>query len=136
MAISLDKALGIHQPALEARVKRAEVLANNLANADTPGFKARDIDFSAMMQKAQQELSGLGMEKTHERHMDLDAGSGSMAPDSELLYRVPHQPSVDGNTVDSQQEQSRFMRNAMEYQASFQFLNGKVTGLKKAISGQ
>lgn len=132
MAISLDSALGIHQPALEARIKRAEVLANNLANADTPGYKARDIDFKAMMQKAQQELGGLGMEKTHAQHMD----TGSMAPDSELLYRVPQQPSVDGNTVDAQQEQSRFMRNAMEYQASFQFLNGKVTGLKKAISGQ
>jgi flagellar basal-body rod protein FlgB len=132
MAISLDSALGIHQPALEARIKRAEVLANNMANADTPGFKARDIDFSGMMQKAQQELGGLGMEKTHQNHMD----TGSMAPDSELLYRVPHQPSVDGNTVDAQQEQSRFMRNAMETQASFQFLNGKVTGLKKAISGQ
>ncbi|TGN41814.1 flagellar basal body rod protein FlgB [Marinobacter confluentis] len=133
MAISLDSALGIHQPALEARIKRAEVLANNLANADTPGFKARDIDFAAMMQKAQQDLGGLGMDKTHERHMDIDS---SMAPDGELLYRIPHQPSVDGNTVDAQQEQSRFMRNAMEYQASFQFLNGKVTGLKKAISGQ
>jgi flagellar basal-body rod protein FlgB len=132
MAISLDSALGIHQPALEARVKRAEVLANNLANADTPGFKARDIDFNAMMQKAQQDLGGLGMEKTHEGHMDTT----SMAPDSELLYRMPHQPSVDGNTVDAQQEQTRFMRNAMEYQASFQFLNSKITGLKKAISGQ
>lgn len=132
MAISLDGALGIHQPALEARIKRAEVLANNLANADTPGFKARDIDFGAMMQKAQQDMGGLGMEKTHDGHMD----TGSMAPDSELLYRLPHQPSVDGNTVDAQQEQSRFMRNAMEYQASFEFLNGKVTGLKKAISGQ
>ena len=132
MAISLDGALGIHQPALEARIKRAEVLANNLANADTPGYKARDIDFAAMVRKAQQDLGGLGMEKTHDRHID----TGSMAPDNELLYRVPHQPSVDGNTVDTQQEQSRFMRNAMEYQASFQFLNGKVTGLKKAISGQ
>lgn len=132
MAISLDSALGIHQPALEARIKRAEVLANNLANADTPGYKARDIDFSAMMQKAQQDLGGMGMEKTHERHMD----TGSMAPESALLYRIPNQPSVDGNTVDAQQEQTRFMRNAMEYQASFQFLNGKINGIKKAISGQ
>lgn len=133
MAISLDSALGIHQPALEARIKRAEVLANNLANADTPGYKARDIDFSAMMQKAQQEMSGFNMEQTHEQHMDTESMG---AADGELLYRVPHQPSVDGNTVDAQQEQSRFMRNAMDYQASFQFLNGKVTGIKKAISGQ
>ncbi|WP_421910687.1 flagellar basal body rod protein FlgB [Marinobacter sp.] len=132
MAISLDKALGIHQHALEGRVKRAEVLANNLANADTPGYKARDVDFQAMMQKAQDSMSGFGMTRTHESHMD----TSSMGADSELLYRVPHQPSVDGNTVDVQQEQTRFMRNAMDYQASFQFLDGKVSGIKKALSGQ
>jgi len=116
MAISLDKALGIHQHALEGRVKRAEVLANNLANADTPGYKARDVDFQAMMQKAQDSMSGFGMTRTHESHMD----TSPMGEDSELLYRVPHQPSVDGNTVD----------------ASFQFLDGKVSGIKKALSGQ
>jgi flagellar basal-body rod protein FlgB len=132
MAISLDKALGIHQHALEGRVKRAEVLANNLANADTPGYKARDVDFQAIMQKAQDSMSGFGMTRTHESHMD----TSSMGADSELLYRVPHQPSVDGNTVDAQQEQTRFMRNAMDYQASFQFLDGKVSGIKKALSGQ
>lgn len=132
MAISLDKALGIHQHALEGRIKRAEVLANNLANADTPGYKARDLDFQAMMQKAQDSMSGFGMTRTHESHMD----TSSMGADSELLYRVPHQPSVDGNTVDAQQEQTRFMRNAMDYQASFQFLDGKVSGIKKALSGQ
>lgn len=134
MAISLDSALGIHEQALQARVKRAEVLANNLANADTPGFKARDVDFSSMMEQAKQGMGGVGMEKTHERHMDTS--SGSMGMPSELLYRVPHQPSVDGNTVNSQQEQARFMRNAMDYQASFEFLNGKINGLKKALSGQ
>lgn len=133
MAISLDKALGIHQQALEGRVKRAEVLANNLANADTPGFKARDVDFKAMMQQAKDNMSGLDMAKTHEGHMDT---SSSMGGSAELLYRVPQQPSVDGNTVDAQQEQTQFMRNAMDYQASFQFLNGKITGLKKAFSGQ
>ena len=132
MAISLDKALGIHQHALEGRVKRAEVLANNLANADTPGYKARDVDFQAMMQKAQDSMSGFGMPRPHESHMD----TSPMGADSELLYRVPHQPSVDGNTVDAQQEQTRFMRNAMDYQASFQFLDGKVSGIKKALSGQ
>ncbi|MEQ9547470.1 MAG: flagellar basal body rod protein FlgB [Marinobacter sp.] len=133
MAISFDSALGIHQHALEARVKRGEVLANNLANADTPGFKARDVDFSAMLEKAQQQSgSGFNMERTHDAHMDTTPGG----QDNELLYRVPHQPSVDGNTVETQQEQSRFMRNAMDYQASFQFLDGKFSGLKKALSGQ
>lgn len=133
MAISFENALGIHQHALEARVKRAEVLANNLANADTPGFKARDLDFQAMMQQAQDTMGGFAMSKTHEGHMDVSGGTGG---DSELLYRVPSQPSVDGNTVDTQAEQSRFMRNAMDYQASFQFLNSKFTGLTKALKGE
>ena len=96
------------------------------------GYKARDVDFQAMMQKAQDSMSGFGMTRTHESHMD----TSPMGADSELLYRVPHQPSVDGNTVDAQQEQTRFMRNAMDYQASFQFLDGKVSGIKKALSGQ
>lgn len=132
MAITFDKALGIHEPALHARVKRAEVQANNLANADTPGFKAQDIDFQAMLQQAQ-STQDMKMAKSHSGHMDL---GGSGADGGELLYRTPHQPSVDGNTVDAQQEQSRFMRNAMEYQASFQFLSSKFSGLSKAISGQ
>lgn len=134
MAISFDNALGVHPQALMAREKRGEVLANNLANADTPGFKARDVDFRAMMEKAQQEVSGFGMSRTHEGHMDTSVGG--MGGDAELLYRTPHQPSVDGNTVDAQQEQSRFMRNAMDYQASFQFLDSKFSGLKKALTGQ
>lgn len=132
MAISFDKALGVHEHALEARVKRAEVLANNLANADTPGYKARDIDFRTMMQQAQQSVAGFEMAKTDEAHMDTSTGGF----DSELLYRTPHQPSVDGNTVDAQQEQTRFMRNAMDYQASFQFLSSKFSGLTKALKGE
>lgn len=132
MAISFDNALGIHEHALQARVQRAEVLANNLANADTPGYKARDIDFQAMMQKAQSSMSGFGMERTHGGHMD----TSTPGADGELLYRTPNQPSIDGNTVDSQAEQTRFMRNTMEYQASFQFLSSKFAGLTKAIKGE
>ncbi|MCS5563370.1 flagellar basal body rod protein FlgB [Marinobacter sp.] len=132
MAISFDQALGVHEQALQARVKRAEVLANNLANADTPGYKARDVDFQAMMQQAHDKVSGLQISRTDDAHMDTSAGGS----DSELLYRTPHQPSVDGNTVDAQQEQSRFMRNAMDYQASFQFLSSKFSGLTKALKGE
>ncbi|MDX5327634.1 MAG: flagellar basal body rod protein FlgB [Marinobacter sp.] len=132
MAITFDKALGIHEHALQARVQRAEVLANNLANADTTGYKARDIDFRAMMQKAQESVSGLQMATTHQGHMD----TSSPGSDGELLYRNPHQPSVDGNTVDAQEEQSRFMRNAMDYQASFQFLSSRFSGLTKALKGE
>jgi flagellar basal-body rod protein FlgB len=132
MAISFDNALGIHEHALQARVKRAEVLANNLANADTPGYKARDIDFQTMMQKAQNSMSGFNMSTTDNGHMD----TSSPGADGELLYRIPNQPSIDGNTVEAQSEQSRFMRNAMDYQASFEFLSSKFAGLKKALKGE
>lgn len=132
MAISFDKALGIHEQALGARVKRAEVLANNLANADTPGYKARDIDFQSMLRQAEASTQNVGMTQSHQGHLNTGSGGG----DGDLLYRTPHQPSLDGNTVDTQQEQSRFMRNAMEYQASFEFLNGAFKGLTKAITGQ
>ncbi|MFL1404954.1 flagellar basal body rod protein FlgB [Marinobacter sp. M1N3S26] len=132
MAITFDKALGIHEQALTARSRRAEVLANNLANADTPGFKARDVDFQAMLNQATEASQGVSMNRTHDSHMDV-SGSGMSA---ELLYRMPHQPSIDGNTVDAQQEQTRYMRNAMDFQASFQFLDSKFSGLKKAITSQ
>lgn len=132
MAISFDKALGIHEQALQARIKRAEVLANNLANADTPGYKARDVDFQAMMQQAKDSMSGLALDRTNDAHIGGGSGDGA----GELKYRVPYQPSVDGNTVDAQQEQARYMRNAMDFQASFQFLNSKFAGLTKALRGE
>lgn len=135
MAISFDKALGIHPQAIELRVQRAELMANNLANADTPGFKARDIDFKAVMA---QQLSGnasgteLAMNVTNGRHVS----AGANGSDASLLYRNPLQPSVDGNTVDTQQELAEFTKNVLDYQASFQFLNGKFKSLSKAIKGE
>ncbi|WP_111496431.1 MULTISPECIES: flagellar basal body rod protein FlgB [Marinobacter] len=133
MAISFANALGIHEKALNVRVQRAEVLANNLANADTPGFKARDIDFKAALGNAQSQASSLPLERTSSGHIDPQA---AMTERAALMYRNPYQPSLDGNTVDAQQEESRFMRNAMDYQASFQFLNSKFQGLTKAIKGE
>lgn len=133
MAINFNNALGVHEQAVNLRIQRAEVLANNLANADTPGFKARDIDFRAALGAAEADSQGLAMARTSERHIDAGA---AMTERAALLYRNPYQPSLDGNTVDAQQEQARFMRNAMDFQASFQFLNSKFTGLTKAITGQ
>lgn len=130
MAISFDKALGIHAQALEVRTARAEILANNLANADTPGFKARDIDFKAMLNE---QMDGqLKMTTTNGQHLP----HGNAAAPGELLYRSPLQPSIDGNTVDTQQELADFTKNAMDYQASFQFLNGKFKSLTNAIKGE
>src|SRR5690606_13756568 len=133
MAINFNNALGMHEQALILRTRRTTVLANNIANANTPGYKARDIDFQALLTQAgDSQRRSVDMARTHQRH--LSGVSSSLA--DELLFRVPTQPSVDGNTVDEQIENAAFARNAIEHQASFQFLNSKFTGLMKALRGE
>ncbi len=128
--MKLDQVFGIHERALQLRARRAELLAGNLANAETPGFKARDFDFQKVLK---QEMSQpVRMAVTNERHVQV--GNDVISP-AELLYRVPTQPSLDGNTVDSQQEYAAFSSNALEYQASLRFLTGKIQSLKSAIRG-
>ena len=101
MTINFDKALGIHQQALQVRTQRAQVLANNLANIDTPNYKARDIDFKGILRgEAQLAESKASMNVTNEKHM---AGQ-ELSADTSLLYRIPQQPSIDGNTVEEQIE--------------------------------
>ncbi|KTA82345.1 flagellar basal body rod protein FlgB [Aeromonas salmonicida subsp. smithia] len=113
MAISFDKAFGIHQYTLGVRSKRAEVLSSNIANADTPGFKARDINFSEALAQAQHQ-QGFGMATTSEKHFALLSDAPGL-----MQYRNPLQPDTgDGNTVDVQQERSEFLRNSLEYQTS------------------
>jgi flagellar basal-body rod protein FlgB len=129
MTISFDKALGIHADALRFRTARAEIIANNLINADTPGFKARDIRFKDMLARS---VAGEPLKATHAGHIQRTTRSNS----SQQLYRQPMQPSVDGNTVDAEIEESSYMRNALEFQASFTFLNSKFRGLMKAIRGE
>ena len=131
MAISFENALGIHEQALHIRAKRAEVLANNLINADTPGFKARDIDFKSIL-RGQMSAGSQPMLATNSRH--FGAGAANMIS-AQLLYRNPLQPSLDGNTVEEQVEMSRFAQNTMDFQASLQILHGKFKGLKSAIKG-
>lgn len=129
--MKFDQAFGIHEQALMLRARRAEVLAGNIANADTPGYKARDFDFHAVLR---QETGGpQRVRTTHPRHIQLDTG---VVPPSQMGYRVPSQPSLDGNTVDSQLEHSAFASNALEYQASLRFVSGRVKSLMKAIKGQ
>jgi flagellar basal-body rod protein FlgB len=133
MAINFEKALGIHEQALRVRGERAQVLANNLANADTPGFKARDIDFKGILQgQSQLSLGSTSMKTTSSGHM---AGQ-TLASDNTMMYRTPTQPSIDGNTVEEQVEHAQFMENGLAFQASFTFLNSKFTGLMTAIKGQ
>jgi flagellar basal-body rod protein FlgB len=106
-------------------------LANNLANSDTPGFKARDINFQAMLAKENKKQASLQMSATDSAHIASRASGNS-----DLLYRNPSQPSIDGNTVDTQIEQTIFSRNAMDYNTSFEFLSKKFKGLKSAIRGE
>ena len=125
MSIGIDEALGIHARTLDLRVQRSEILAANLANEDTPGFQARDIDFARELQHADSPFD-IG---------DISAGpDGHSAP--QLMYRTPMQASLDGNTVDLSMEQSNFSQNSMDFQSSLTFLNAKFQGLKSAIEGR
>ncbi len=132
MAINFDSALGLHEDALLLRARRAEVLANNIANADTPNFQARDIDFNAIL-RGESERMSMAQVTTQSGHM-----SDFIAPDfaAELMYRTPMQPSVDGNTVEVQQEMARYTDNAIRFQSSFTLLNSKFKGLMGAIKGE
>lgn len=132
MSISFENAFGIHESAIIFREQRAEVLANNLANADTPNFKARDIDFSKALELAQSNQSK-GLNRTHFNHFDNRMQNQTEA----LLYRNPLQPDTgDGNSVDTQVEQMKFAENSMQYQTSLRFLDGKIKGLLLAIRGE
>ncbi len=132
MSINFEKAFGIHESALSLRAERAKVLANNLANADTPGFKARDIDFSKALKQAENAQSS-DLSRTHGAHLDSQLGTEIPG----LSYRIPTQPDTgDGNSVDAQIEQTKFAENAMEYQTSLRFLDGKIKGLLHAIRGE
>jgi len=134
MRFDLSKAFGIHQQALLLHSKRAEVLASNIANADTPNYKARDIDFKTLLKQSMGDQSTLRMETTDSQHI---GGDNSLAgSDFDLLYRQPLQPSLDGNTVDSEFEKAEFTRNALQYQVSLNFLSGKIKNLKRALSGE
>lgn len=131
MPITFDSALGIHQKALALRSQRAEVLASNIANADTPGYKARDIDFKSVLANASEQSSG-SLARTNSRHIQINANMNT----SNVLYRVPGQPSLDGNTVDGLIEKSAFAENALHYQASLTFLDGKLKGMMAAFKGE
>ena len=136
MALDIDSALGIHPQALVLRAKRAEVLARNLANADTPNYKARDIDFRQVLGGAMNGGSNpSAMKVTHSKHIG-GGMSGVNGNTFETIQRKATQVSIDGNTVDSQKEYAEFMRNAVRYQASLQFVTGRIRGLMMAIRGE
>jgi len=130
MPLSLNATLDIPARALQLRSQRAEVLAANMANADTPHYKAMDFDFSAMLQDS--ESSGASLNTTNPSHIKSIASDPSKV---ELMYRLPYQSSMDGNTVETEVEQAQFAENAVQYQAAFTLLNGRIKSLLTAIRG-
>ena len=109
---------GIHGAALELRAQRLGLLTSNIANAATPGFKARDLDFRAALDAR------------------LGGASADRAIQSATRFRVPVMPSLDGNTVELATEQAAFAENAVAYSASLSFVRGKVETLTRALRGE
>jgi flagellar basal-body rod protein FlgB len=130
----IDSAFGIHAQAMQLRSRRAELLAANLANSDTPNYKARDIDFKSTLQEAAGLASAPRLRATDPRHI-VDPGAGQSV-DGSVAYRVAEQPSLDGNTVDTQVEKAAYLQNAVAYQTSLRFLDSRVRGLISALKGE
>ena len=133
-SIGIDNALGVAPDALALRGRRTDVLAANIAQADTPGYKARDFDFHQVLaaQKAQAAPASR-LATTHAAHRST---SPVGADDASLAYRVPLMPSMDGNTVDTQIEQGEFAQNSMEFLTTLRILNGRIKGMMTAIKGE
>ena len=136
MPLSLDAYLGVQQDALKVQSKRMEVLAKNLANVDTPNYKAQDIDFKTALAQAGSPGAALPLATTTSNQMSNSATTGDIDTSGALKYRVPLAPSLDGNTVDAQMEQAAFADNTVRYQATLTFLSGSLKDLVTAITGQ
>jgi len=139
MIDKLGSALNFQQEVLSLRQQRHEVLTSNIANADTPNYKARDFDFSQELSRAMEggrasSQGGLSLSTTSAGHIEGHGASGSKVHD--LMYRVPAQPSLDGNTVDMDRERAEFADNAVRYQASLSMLNSSIRGLKSSMQSE
>ncbi|MDT3249874.1 flagellar basal body rod protein FlgB [Serratia sp. root2] len=134
MIDKLDAALRFGQEALNLRAQRQEILAANIANADTPGYQARDIDFAGQLNKvlAQGRASGSGiaLNMTSARHIPAQ---NMQPPQLDLLFRVPDQPSMDGNTVDMDRERTHFADNSLKYQTDLTLINGQIKGMMSVL---
>jgi len=124
------QAFAQHEHAVKFRALRNQVLSSNIANADTPNYKARDIDFKSVLKGAQ----GTQLPMTKTSALQRDAPNSSKMG-AVVQYRVPMQPTLDGNTVETDVEQAAFSENAVMYRASLSFLNGQINGLRYALRG-
>ena len=123
----IDSALGVHAQALGLRSHRMEVLSKNLANADTPNFKAQDVDFMKVLRSAKEDL----INTTNKQHIEM------LPPENAngLMYRIPFNVAFDGNTVEMNVEQAKFGQSAADYQTTLNILENRVTGIRRALRG-
>lgn len=132
MVSRLDQLLDFHATALSVRTQRQQLLAANVANADVPNYKARDIDFARALQQALAPAAGGALSATAGRHLAVAPSAPGIA---EPLYRVPQQASLDGNTVELDVERAQFADNALHIEANLTFLNGQIKTMLAAIQG-
>jgi len=140
----LDKMTGqmdFHSNALVLRAERQRVISSNIANADTPGYVARDFDFPETLRAANGTLTSLAAQQragstTHSGHIPLPAAKTGHHQDAQLGYSIASQPSMDNNTVDLDRERANFVDNAVHYEATLRFLNGQSKTMLSAITGQ
>jgi len=123
----IDNALGVHAQALGLRSKRMEVLARNIANADTPHFKAKDIDFRSVLKQTREDA----LNSTHNLHMNMPMEESILGE----KYRMPFNASFDGNTVEMNVEQAKFGQVAADYQTTLNILENRVSGIRRALRG-
>lgn len=135
MAISLDKAFGIHEQAMYLQSRRAGLLSQNLANSDTPNYKARDIDFKAALKSAANGFGQAPLKATQNGHIQPKGFLVGMLG-AEKLYRQPMQSSLDGNTVEPHVEMAEFTDNSMRYLMTLRIMSGRVNGMLSAIRGE
>ena len=135
MSIINDRLFGIHDDALQLQERSLKLRAENIANADTPGYKARKMSFDRAMEAALQSKSAPGA-AGHLATSDPRQMAGVSSSSIREGYSVPDQPALDGNTVDLDQERVGYTQDAVGYQTTLSFLNSKVSGIKKALGGQ
>lgn len=133
MISRLDEALRFQQTALSLRAARQELLASNIANADTPNYKAKDVNFASALQNALAGTTTLPVVQTSPVHLQGNAGQAILG--APVMYRKPVQPSADGNTVDMDVERAQFADNALRYETSVKFVSDELKEIMTAIQG-
>lgn len=130
---TISEKLAVYSRALDLRTQRHQILASNIANADTPHYKARDFNFEDAMKNAMQgrvDAGGIGLARTHAGHLQGGAGTGP----AEIKFRTEYQSAVDGNTVDMDVERTQIAENALQYQILTQLVGERFKGIRTAMS--